>query len=68
LILNPAIAATTKSVTTMHFPENDPRYHAANIKRMLDDTAQHAREDVEKGGQLFTSGTTGLSGTGPPPN
>jgi hypothetical protein len=30
------------------FPENDPRHHAANIKRMLDDTAQHAREDVEK--------------------
>jgi hypothetical protein len=30
------------------FPENDPRYHTANIKRMLDDTAQHAREDVEK--------------------
>jgi hypothetical protein len=30
------------------FPENDPRHHTANIKRMLDDTAQHAREDVEK--------------------
>jgi hypothetical protein len=31
-----------------NFPENDPRHHTANIKRMLDDTAQHAREDVEK--------------------
>jgi hypothetical protein len=29
-------------------PENDPRHHTAKIKRMLDDTAQHAREDVEK--------------------
>lgn len=31
-----------------HIPESDPRYHTANIKRMLDDTAQHVREDVEK--------------------
>lgn len=30
------------------YPENDPRHHTANIKKMLNDTAQHAREDVAK--------------------
>jgi hypothetical protein len=30
------------------FSEDDPRHHTANIKRMLDDTAKHAREDVVK--------------------
>jgi hypothetical protein len=30
------------------FSESDPRHHTSHIKRMLDDTAQHAREDVEK--------------------
>jgi hypothetical protein len=31
-----------------NFSEDDPRHHTANIKRMLEDTAQHAREDVAK--------------------
>ena len=31
-----------------NFAEDDPRHHTANIKRMLEDTAQHAREDVAK--------------------
>jgi hypothetical protein len=30
------------------YPESDPRHHTANIKHMLDDTARHAREDVDK--------------------
>jgi hypothetical protein len=33
---------------TTNFAEDDPRHHTANIKRMLEDTAQHAREDVAK--------------------
>ena len=28
--------------------DRDVKQHAANIKKMLDDTAQHAREDVAK--------------------
>ncbi|HEX6964829.1 MAG TPA: hypothetical protein VF166_03445 [Gemmatimonadaceae bacterium] len=31
-----------------NFPESDPRHHTSNIRRMLDDTAQHVREDVTK--------------------
>jgi hypothetical protein len=31
-----------------NYPESDPRRHTANIKRMLEDTARHAREDVKK--------------------
>jgi hypothetical protein len=30
------------------FPESDPRYHTAHIKRMLDELITHAREDVPK--------------------
>ncbi|MDP5181335.1 hypothetical protein QOZ88_01675 [Blastococcus sp. BMG 814] len=30
------------------FPESDPRHHTIKIKRMLRDTADHAREDVAK--------------------
>ena len=30
------------------YPETDPRHHTANIKRMLDEAARHAREDVAK--------------------
>ncbi|MCC7023095.1 MAG: hypothetical protein IT338_09715 [Thermomicrobiales bacterium] len=30
------------------FPESDPRHHTANIKAMLKETADHAREDVTK--------------------
>ncbi len=30
------------------FSENDPRYHTAKVKRMLDDLVKHLREDVEK--------------------
>jgi hypothetical protein len=28
-----------------HYPESDPRHHAANIKHMLHEAARHARED-----------------------
>ena len=30
------------------YPENDARHHTAHIKQMLEDTARHAREDVNK--------------------
>lgn len=30
------------------YPESDPRHHTANIKRMLDEIIQHAREDESK--------------------
>jgi hypothetical protein len=33
---------------TEHFSESDPRYHTANIKRMLRDVIDHVREDVSK--------------------
>lgn len=29
-------------------PESDPRHHTAHLKEMLRQTAQRAREDVEK--------------------
>jgi hypothetical protein len=29
-------------------PESDPRHHTAHLKKMLADTAQHARDDVGK--------------------
>ena len=35
-------------MASTNFAEGDPRHHTANIKRMLEDTAQHAREDVAK--------------------
>lgn len=35
-------------MTNPNYPENDPRHHTANVKRMLDDVAQHVREDVGK--------------------
>jgi hypothetical protein len=35
-------------MTNSDFPESDPRHHTTNIKRMLDDAARHAREDVKK--------------------
>ncbi len=35
-------------MSTPIYPESDPRHHTANIKRMLEDTARHAREDVKK--------------------
>lgn len=31
-----------------NYPESDARHHTANIKRMLEDMARHAREDVKK--------------------
>jgi hypothetical protein len=31
-----------------NFPESDPRHHTQNIKGMLDEAAQHCREDVGK--------------------
>jgi hypothetical protein len=30
------------------YPENDPRHHTIKIRGMLDDTANHVREDVGK--------------------
>lgn len=30
------------------YPESDPRHHTANIKAMLKETGDHAREDVTK--------------------
>ena len=32
----------------MQFPESDPRHHTAKLKQMLQDTLNHAREDVTK--------------------
>ena len=32
----------------MEFPESDPRHHTAKLKKMLNDTAEHARQDVMK--------------------
>ncbi len=30
------------------YTESDPRYHTANIKRMLTDMVEHLRDDVNK--------------------
>lgn len=30
------------------YPESDPRHHTARIKGMLDEVAQHVREDASK--------------------
>ena len=35
-------------MTNPNYSESDPRHHTANIKRMLGEAAQHAREDVAK--------------------
>jgi len=32
----------------MQFAENDPRHHTAKLKDMLQQTAKHAREDIQK--------------------
>lgn len=32
----------------MQYPENDPRHHTQKLKQMLDDAANHAREDITK--------------------
>jgi hypothetical protein len=31
-----------------NFPESDPRHHTAKIKGLMDDLAQHCRQDVSK--------------------
>jgi hypothetical protein len=36
------------AATNKNFPESDPRHHTANIKGMLDEAAQHCREDIDK--------------------
>jgi hypothetical protein len=36
------------ATTNKNYPESDPRHHTANIKGMLDEAAQHCREDVGK--------------------
>ncbi len=33
---------------TQPYAESDPRYHTANIKRMLTDVVEHVRDDVTK--------------------
>jgi hypothetical protein len=33
---------------TERYPENDPRHHAVNIQRMLEEVMKHCREDAEK--------------------
>lgn len=35
-------------MTNSSYPESDPRHHTANIGRMLDEVARHARDDVGK--------------------
>jgi hypothetical protein len=35
-------------MTNPAFPENDPRHHTSNIKRMLREAMDHAREDIAK--------------------
>jgi len=35
-------------MTNPTYSETDPRRHTANIRHMLDDAAQHAREEVAK--------------------
>ena len=32
----------------MQYPESDPRHHTLKLKQMLNDAADHAREDVTK--------------------
>lgn len=32
----------------MQYDESDPRHHTSKLKKMLNDTAAHAREDVLK--------------------
>jgi hypothetical protein len=32
----------------MQFDESDPRHHTQKLKQMLNDTAEHARQDVSK--------------------
>ncbi len=32
----------------MKYQENDPRYHTQKLKEMLNETAEHARQDVSK--------------------
>jgi hypothetical protein len=33
---------------SMQFDESDPRHHTQKLKQMLNDTAEHARQDVSK--------------------
>jgi hypothetical protein len=35
-------------MTNPNYAENDPRHHTSHLKRMLEDTARHARDDVKK--------------------
>jgi hypothetical protein len=32
----------------MQFAESDPRHHTQKLKQMLNETAEHSREDVSK--------------------
>ncbi len=31
-----------------NYSESDPRYHTANVKKMLTDTSSHMREDINR--------------------
>ncbi len=35
-------------MTNKSYAESDPRHHAGNIKRMLNDVAIHVRDDIQK--------------------
>ncbi|HEY8490025.1 MAG TPA: hypothetical protein VIO14_03435 [Dehalococcoidia bacterium] len=35
-------------MTAGSYPQDDPRYHTANIRRMLSEVMDHARDDVAK--------------------
>ncbi len=50
-------------------PNPDPRYHAANVKQMLDDLVVHLREDIKqfvepKAQALFETSAEVLRGLG----
>jgi hypothetical protein len=35
-------------IDRMQFTENDPRHHTQKLKQMLNETAEHSREDISK--------------------
>jgi len=37
-----------RKADTKTLPESDPRYHLANIEKILNDLAEHARQDISK--------------------
>ncbi|WP_219415463.1 hypothetical protein [Pseudonocardia nigra] len=54
-------------VDRMQYPETDPRHHTIKLRNMLDEAADHAREDVGKiddprGQALFETSAEVLGG------